>query len=73
LANNSSTWLYPHNGFWVDPIIGTSTTNGSYMNCTYSVPMYLANGDNIQLIEQGASVTITHNHDESHFGVIFMG
>jgi hypothetical protein len=73
LPNNGSTWLYPHNGFWVDPIIGTSTTNGSYMNCTYSVPMYLANGDNIQLIEQGASVTITHNHDESHFGVIFMG
>ena len=73
LADNSSTWLYPHNGFWIDPIIGADFGTGSYMNCTYSVPMYLANGDNIQLIEQGASVTITHNHDESHFGVIFMG
>jgi len=73
LADGGSTWLYPHTGFWVDPIIGTDFGTGSYMNCTYSVPMYLEDGDNIQLIEQGASATITHNHDESHFGVIFMG
>ena len=72
LPDGGSTWQYPHQGGWVDPIWGIDFGSGDYINISYTVPMYLANGDQIQVMNNG-NCTNSVNHNESHFGVIFMG
>ena len=72
LPDGGSTWQYPHQGGWVYPIWGIDFGSGYYINISYTVPMYLANGDQIQVMNNG-NCTNSVNHNESHFGVIFMG
>lgn len=72
LPDGGSTWQYPHQGKWVDPIFGTDFGSGDYLAIMYTVPIYLSNGDQIQIMNTGNS-THSVNHNESHFGVIFMG
>ena len=72
LPDGSSTWLYPHTGGWVDPIFGTGIGNSSYVNISYTVPMLLGVGDQVRVFNNG-NVSNSVNHDESHFGCIFMG
>ena len=73
LADGSSTWIYPHQGKWVDPIFGLDIGSGDYINISYTVPIYLSNGDQIQVINTSNATSNSVNHNESHFGVIFMG
>ena len=72
LANGSSSWLYPNTGGWIDPIFGTDLGTGAYLNCSYTVPMLLSVGDQVRVFNNG-NATNTVNHNESHFGCIFMG
>ncbi len=72
LANGSSTWVYPHTGGWVDPIHGSDLGTGYYLNVTYTVPLYMNVGDQVRVHNNG-NMTNSVNHDESHFGCIFMG
>ena len=72
LPDGGSTWQYPHQGKWVDPIFGTDFGSGDYLMIAYTVPIYLSNGDQIQIMQTGDSTSVV-NHNESHFGVIFMG
>ena len=72
LANGGSSWLYPHQGGWVDPIFGVDIGNGTYLSISYTVPILLSVGDSVRVVNNG-NVSNTVNHNESHFGGIFMG
>ena len=72
LPDGGSTWQYPHQGKWVDPILGSDFGTGTYHLIAYTVPIYLSNGDQIQIMQTGNS-TSSVNHNESHFGVLFVG
>ena len=72
LANGGGSWLYPHQGGWVDPIHGSGMGTGSYLSLSYTVPIVLSVGDTVRVVNNG-NMSNTVNHDESHFGCIFMG
>ena len=72
LAHQSSGWVYPHQGGWVDPIEDTSYGTGTYNYFPYTVPIYLGVGDTVRVVNNG-NTSNSVNHDESHFGCIFMG